>query len=34
MDELAHRYIDTHEKEIIEELYKLALELEKLAKES
>jgi hypothetical protein len=27
MDELAHKYIETHDKEIIEELYKLACEL-------
>ena len=29
MDELAPNYVETHDKEIIEELYKLALELEK-----
>jgi hypothetical protein len=28
MDELAHKYTATHEKEIIEELYKLARQLE------
>ena len=30
MDELARKYIETHDKEIIEELYKLVRELEKL----
>ena len=28
MDELARKYVETHDKEIIEELYKLSLELE------
>ena len=28
MDELAHKYIETHDKEIIKELYKLGCELE------
>ena len=32
MDELAHKYIETHDKEIIEELYKLACELRSLEK--
>jgi FKBP-type peptidyl-prolyl cis-trans isomerase (trigger factor) len=30
MDELAREYIETHDPKIIEELYELALELEKL----
>jgi hypothetical protein len=34
MDELAHKYTETHEKEIIEELYKLAHQLEKLGEGS
>lgn len=34
MDELTHKYAQTRNREIIEELYKLALELEKLEKES
>ena len=29
MDELARKYAETHDKEIIEELYELTLELEK-----
>jgi FKBP-type peptidyl-prolyl cis-trans isomerase (trigger factor) len=33
MDELARKYVETHDKEIIEELYKLARELEKTEKE-
>jgi FKBP-type peptidyl-prolyl cis-trans isomerase (trigger factor) len=32
MDELARKYVETHDKEIIEELYRLARELEKMAK--
>ena len=32
MDELARKYVETHDKKIIEELYKLAKELEKLEK--
>ena len=32
MDELARKYVETHDKEIIEELYKLSLELEKMEK--
>jgi hypothetical protein len=31
MDELARKYTETHDKEIVEELYRLARELEKLA---
>jgi hypothetical protein len=34
MDELAHKYIETHDKEIIEELYKLRVELKNLEQES
>jgi len=34
MDELAHKYTETHAKEIIEELYRLARQLEKLPKGS
>jgi len=34
MDELARRLAETHDKQIVKELYKLALELEKLEKES
>jgi FKBP-type peptidyl-prolyl cis-trans isomerase (trigger factor) len=30
MDELARKYVETHDKEIIEELYKLARQLEEL----
>jgi hypothetical protein len=30
MDELAREYVETHDTKIIEELYELALELEKL----
>ncbi len=30
MDELARKYVETHDKEIIEELYRLGRELEKL----
>jgi hypothetical protein len=33
MDELARKYIETHDKKIIEELYELARELEKIDKE-
>jgi FKBP-type peptidyl-prolyl cis-trans isomerase (trigger factor) len=32
MDELARKYVETHDKEIIEELYRLARELEKMEK--
>ena len=32
MDELARKYVETHDKEIIEELYELARELEKMEK--
>ena len=34
MDELARKYIETRDHEIIEELYKLRLELKRLGKES
>ena len=30
MDELARKYVETHDREIIKELYKLGRELEKL----
>jgi len=33
MDELAHKFTETHGKEIIEELCNLARELEKMEKE-
>ena len=33
MDELALKYVETHDKEIIEELYQLSRELEKMEKE-
>jgi hypothetical protein len=33
MDELARKYVETHDKEIIEEPYKLACELEEMEKE-
>jgi hypothetical protein len=32
MDELARKYVETHDPEIIKELYQLALELEKMEK--
>ena len=32
MDELARKYVETHDKKIIKELYDLALELEKIEK--
>jgi hypothetical protein len=32
MDELARRYLETHDKKIVQELYELARELEKLEK--
>ena len=32
MDELARQYVETHDKKIIEELYELARELEKMEK--
>jgi hypothetical protein len=34
MDELARKYVETHNRQIIEELYQLSRELEKLDKES
>jgi hypothetical protein len=34
MDELARKYVETRDHEIIEELYKLRLELNRLEKES
>jgi hypothetical protein len=34
MDELARKYVETRDPEIIEELYNLRLELEKLNKQS
>ena len=34
MDELARKYVETHDKEIIEELYELSRELEKMEKQS
>jgi ferritin-like protein len=34
MDELAREYVETHDQKIIEELYKLALELGRMLKES
>ena len=30
MDELARKYVETHDKEIVPELYRLARELEKM----
>ena len=33
MDELARKYVETHDREIVEELYRLARELAKLEKE-
>jgi FKBP-type peptidyl-prolyl cis-trans isomerase (trigger factor) len=33
MDELARKYVETHDKEIIEELYQLARQLEKMPKD-
>jgi hypothetical protein len=33
MDELARKYVEPHDKKIIEELYELARELEKMDKE-
>jgi hypothetical protein len=32
MDELARKYVETHDRKIIEELYQLGLELEKMEK--
>ena len=32
MDELARKYVETHDKSLIEELYRLVRELEKLEK--
>ena len=32
MDELARKYVEIHDRKIIEELYKLDLELEKMEK--
>ena len=34
MDELARKYVETREQKIIEQLYKLRVELNKLEKES
>jgi hypothetical protein len=34
MDELARKYVETRDHEIIEELYKLRLELNRLEKDS
>jgi FKBP-type peptidyl-prolyl cis-trans isomerase (trigger factor) len=34
MDELTRKYVETHEKEIIKELYQLVLQLEKLNEQS
>jgi len=34
MDELARKYVEAHDKEIIEELYELSRELEKMEKQS
>ena len=33
MDELARKYVETHDKQIIEELYQLARQLEKMPKD-
>jgi hypothetical protein len=33
MDDLARKYVETHDHKIIEELYRLSLELEKLEKQ-
>ena len=33
MDDLARKYVETHDKEIIEELYKLVRELARMEKE-
>ena len=33
LDELARKYVETHDKEIVPELYRLARELEKIQKE-
>jgi site-specific recombinase XerC len=33
MDELARKYVETHDREIIEELYKLSLRLQELEKQ-
>jgi histone H3/H4 len=33
MDELARKYVETHDHKIIEELYRLSLEFEKLEKQ-
>jgi hypothetical protein len=32
MDELARKYVDTHDPELIKELYELAIELERMKK--
>jgi hypothetical protein len=32
MDELARKYVETHDREIIEELYQLARQLEEMGK--
>ena len=34
MDELVHKYVETHDPEIIKELYQLVLQLEKLNEQS
>ena len=34
MDELVHKYVETHDPEIIRELYQLVRELEKLNEQS
>ena len=34
MDELVHKYVETHDHEIIKELYQLVLQLEKLNEQS
>ena len=34
MDELVHKYVETHDPEIIRELYQLVLQLEKLNEQS
>jgi hypothetical protein len=34
VDKLARKYVETHDPEIVEELYRLARQLEKMEKES
>ena len=34
MDKLVHKYVETHDPEIIKELYQLVLQLEKLNEQS